>query len=157
MTTEKKIISAVVIVTVLLVGGAVFLLGKDSFTPMPEDQIVTRKGLHWHPKLTILINGQKQSFPNGIGLNGTVHNPVHTHDDADQDVVHMEFEGLVTKDQTKLSNFFQIWGKDFSSRKILDKEATSEGQITMTVNDVENRDFENYFMKDGDNIKIKYE
>ena len=71
--------------------------------------------------------------------------------------MHMEMEGLVIKDDTKLGNFFQIWGKDFSSKKILDKEATVEGQIKMTVNGNDNRDFENYLMKDGDNIEVKFE
>ncbi len=157
MTTEKKIIGILVIGTVAILGGAVFFLSKGGSTSVPEDQIVARSGLHWHPKLAIFLGGQKQPFPDSIGLNGPVHNPIHTHDDANQDIIHMEFSGMVTKDQTKLSKFFQIWGKDFNSMKLLDKEASSGGVIKMTVNGEENKDFENYMMKDGDKIEVRYE
>lgn len=157
MTIEKKIIGSIIGFSIILVVGAVFWLGKDSFTPIPDDQIVTRTGLHWHPKLTILISGQKQELADGIGL-GSVHQRMHTHtEDYKEGVVHMEMQNLVTKDDTKLGKFFQIWGKDFNSKKILDKEATMEGQIKMTVNGTENKEFENYLMKEGDNIEIKYE
>ena len=158
MTTEKKILSLIGIGSVILVIGAVFWLGKDSFTPVSEDQIITRTGLHWHPKLAIYLNGQKQELADGIGMGGTVHQRMHTHtEDFKEGVVHMEMQGLVTKDDTQLGKFFQIWGKDFNSRKILDKEATAEGQIKMTVNGQGNTEFENYLMKEGDRIEIKYE
>ena len=157
MSTEKKVIGGIVAVTVIILIGAVFWLSKDSLTPIPDDQIITRTGLHWHPKLAIMINGQKQELVDGIGL-GTVHQRMHTHtEDFKEGVMHMEMEGLVTKEDTKLGNFFQIWGKDFNSMKILEKQATAEGQIKMTVNGQDNRDFENYLMKDGDNIEIRYE
>jgi len=154
---EKKVIGSIVAVTVAILVAAVFWLSKDSFTPIPDDQIITRKGLHWHPKLAIIISGQKQELADGIGL-GSVHQRMHTHtEDFKEGVMHMEMEGLVTKDDSKLGNFFRIWGKDFNSGKILDKEATVEGQIKMTVNGVENREFENYQMREGDNIEIRYE
>lgn len=157
MSTEKKIIGGVVVITVVILIGAVFWLSKDNSGGASEDQIITRTGLHWHPKLGIMINGQKQELADGIGL-GAVHQKMHTHtEDFKEGVMHMEMQGLVTKDDTKLGKFFQIWGKDFNSRKILDKEATVEGQIKMTVNGSENNEFENYMMKEGDNIEIKYE
>lgn len=157
MSTEKKVIGGIVAVTVIILIGAVVWLSKDSFSPIPEDQIITRTGLHWHPKLTMIINGEKQELTDGIGL-GSVHQPMHTHtEDFKEGVMHMEMQGLVTKDDTKLGKFFQVWGKDFNSMKILDKEATAQGQIKMTVNGAENKEFENYMMKDGDNIEIKYE
>lgn len=157
MSTEKKIIGGIVAITVIILIGAVFWLSKDSFSPIPQDQIITKTGLHWHPKLAIFINGEKRELEDGIGL-GAVHEKLHTHtEDFKDGVMHMEMEGLVTKDDTKLGNFFQVWGKDFNSMKILDKEATAEGQIKMTVNGAENKDFENYLMKDGDNIEIKYD
>ncbi len=157
MSTEKKVIGGIIVATVLLLIGAVVWLSKDSLTPTPDDQIITRTGLHWHPKLTMTISGQKQELADGIGL-GAAHQRMHTHtEDFKEGVMHMEMQGLVTKDDTKLGNFFRIWGKDFNSRKILDKEATMEGQIKMTVNGAENKEFENYMMKDGDNIEIRYD
>lgn len=156
MSPEKKIIGAVVVFTVIILAGVVFWLSKDSTGGISEDQIITRKGLHWHPKLSIIINGEKQELADGIGL-GAVHEKMHTHtEDFKEGVVHMEMEGLVTKDDTKLGKFFQVWGKDFNSRKILDREATSAGIIKMAVNGTENEDFGSYMMRDGDNIEIKY-
>ena len=165
MTTEKKVIGGIAILSIaLLVGGVFFLSATSSQSTsdnsnksVPESEIVARNGMHWHPKLSIYLKGEKQPFTNGIGLNGAVHNPIHTHDDADKDIVHMEFEGVVVKDDTKLSNFFKIWGKKFSSTQIFDKKNGEEGTVKMTVNGKGNTQFENYQMRDGDMIEIKYE
>jgi|SRR5581483_4084673 len=157
MTTEQKVIGGIVIATILILVGGVFLATKGQSSSVPEDQIISKAGIHWHPKLIINIKGEKQSFPAGIGLNGPIHNPIHTHEDATENIVHMEFERGLTKDQSKLANFFKAWGKEFSSNRILDQEATSAGMIKMFVNGAENQEFENYQMKDGDNIEIKYE
>src|SRR3990167_9889907 len=98
---EKKVIGSIVAVTVAILVAAVFWLSKDSFTPIPDDQIITRKGLHWHPKLSIIINGQRQELADGIGL-GSVHQRMHTHtEDFKEGVMHMEMEGLVTKEDTR--------------------------------------------------------
>ena len=157
MNTEKKIIGGILIMTVVILAGSVFFLTKDEKLNVSEDQIVTRNGLHWHPKLKININGQEQGLEDGIGL-GAVHQKLHTHtEDYQQGVVHMEMQGLVIKDDTKLGKFFQVWGKKFNSSMIFDKISGPEGNVKMFVNGKENNDFENYLMKDGDNIEIKYE
>lgn len=157
MNTEKKIIGLIGLVTIVILVGAVFFLTKSEKLNVPEDQIIARQGLHWHPKVTVTIKGEKQEIPANIGL-GAVHGKIHTHDtDNKEGVVHMEMQGLVIKEDTKLGKFFQAWGKDFNSRKILDQEASAEGIIKMIVNSQENKEFENYEMKDRDNIEIKYE
>jgi len=166
MTTEKKVIGGITLLSVaILVGGVFFLSGgsnsstssKSADISVPKSEILASNGMHWHPKLSIYIKGEKQPFTNGIGLNGAVHNPIHTHDDADKDIVHMEFQGVVTKEDTKLANFFKIWGKKFSSTQIFDKKNGEEGTVKMTVNGKGNTQFENYQMRDGDMIEIKYE
>lgn len=159
MSTEQKVIGGIGLLSLaILIGGVFFLTkGNTSSLPTPPVDIVTQSGLHWHPKLSIYIKGEKQPFTNGIGLNGAVHNPIHTHDDADKDIVHMEFQGVVTKEDTKLANFFKIWGKKFSSTQIFDKKNGEEGTVKMTVNGKGNTQFENYQMRDGDMIEIKYE
>ncbi|MBI2020853.1 hypothetical protein HYS94_05600 [Candidatus Daviesbacteria bacterium] len=124
---------------------------------MPEDQIISRKGIHWHPRLSIYIKGEKQEIPADFGL-GAVHSPIHTHAaDSKEGILHMELNGLVTKDETKLSKWFQLWGKQFNSNCIFDKCNGEEGMVSLRVNGQENKEFENYLMKDGDNIEIKYE
>ena len=69
----------------------------------------------------------------------------------------MEMSSLVTKDETRLKKWFQLWGKDFNSNCIFDKCNGPDGTIKIYVNGQENKEFENYLMKDGDNIEIKYE
>lgn len=157
MKTETKVIIGGAIFTILLVFGAVFLLSREEQVNVPEDQIISRKGIHWHPRLTILIKGEKQEIPADFGIGG-VHLPIHTHAaDNKEGVLHMEMSGLVTKDETKLSKWFQLWGKQFNSICIFDKCNGSDGTVKMTVNSQENTEFENYLMKDGDRIEVKYE
>lgn len=157
MTTDHKIIGGIGLVTIGILVGGVLLLSRNPANTVPEGDFITRSGLHWHPKVTVFIKGEKQAFPNGIGLNGAVHDPIHTHDDADKDIVHMEFGGLVKKANTKLGAFFQIWGKNFSSTTLFDKTNGDEGIIKMTINGKENTAFDNYLMKDGDSIEVRYE
>ncbi len=157
MTTEKKIIGGITLASVLILIGAVFFLSNGEKANVPEDQILARNGLHWHPKVTVTIKGEKQEIPANIGL-GAVHGKIHTHDqDNKEGVVHMEMQGVVTKDDTKLGKFFQVWGKDFNSTKLFDKTNGSDGTIKMLVNGRENKEFENYLMKDRDDVEIKYE
>lgn len=118
----------------------------------PEGDIVARNGLHWHADLSIDILGEMQDIPAGIGLARLPHNPMHTHDR--DSVIHMEFAGLVKKDDLKLSQFFNIWGKTFDRDCIFDKCSGQAGQLKMLVSGKENPDFENYAMKDGDKIAI---
>lgn len=160
MTTEHKVIGGIGILTLAILVGGVFFLskGNNPSASVPKDQIIAENGLHWHPKLTVTVKGQKQEIPTGIGLAGNIHQELHTHDeDAKDGVIHMEMKGLVTKDETKLLNFFRIWGKDFSSTQIFDKKNGEEGKVKMMVNGKENTEFQNYMMKDSDNIEISYE
>ena len=157
MSTENKIIIGGGVLTIIMIIGISFLLTNNSSSPITEEQIVSRNGLHWHPKLAVYIKGEKQEFSDSIGL-GAVHQKMHTHaEDYKDGVVHMEIEGLVTKDQTRLGNFFRIWGKEFNSTQLFDNKNSSEGTVKMAVNGKENKDFENYQMRDGDNIEIRYE
>ena len=159
MSTENKIIIGGGILMIIVIIGISFLLtnNSSSSTSVPNDQIVAQNGLHWHPKLTVYIKGEKQEFTDSIGL-GAVHQKMHTHaEDYKDGVVHMEMQGVVTKDETRLGNFFRIWGKEFNSTQLFDNKNSSEGTVKMAVNGKENKDFENYQMRDGDNIEIRYE
>jgi hypothetical protein len=158
MSTEKKIIGLIGLATIAILAGGVFFLTKSENPSVPESEIVERNGLHWHPKLTVTIKGKKQEIPANLGMSGQIHQELHTHDqDAKDGVIHMEMKGIVTKDETKIGNFFRIWGKEFTSTKIFDKTNGAEGMVKMIVNGKENKDFENYLMKDSDRIEIKYE
>lgn len=157
MSTETKVIGSIALATILILVGGIFLLTRSENPNVPEDQIVARQGLHWHPRVTVSIKGEKQEIPANLGL-GAVHGQIHTHDtDNKEGVIHMEMKGLVVKEDTKLVHFFRTWGKDFNSTKLFDKTNGSDGSVKMTVNGQENTEFENYLMKDGDRVEIKYE
>ena len=110
-----------------------------------DPSVISRNGIHWHPQLEIYVKGEKIEIPHGLGLSG-VHNPIHTHDDLP--IIHLEFEGLVKQDDVRLGDFFSVWGKDMRSFGT---------NMRMTVNGQENTEFENYHMRDGDKIELRYE
>lgn len=121
--------------------GFIWLAGSR---PTASAEVISRNGLHWHATLSIIIGGEKQIIPADIGL-GVVHNPLHTHET--DGVIHMEFNGLVTSEDLKLGKFFEVWKRDFYG----------DGKtVKILVNGEENKEFENYMMKDGDVIEMYY-
>lgn len=153
MTTEHKVIGGIALLTVVILVGGVSLLSlqQSKEASIPEGEVISRKGIHWHPQLSISAKGKQQEIPANLGIGG-VHQPVHTHDSSG--TLHVEIGGVVTRDKIKLDNFFRIWGKKFSSECVVDE---CGGKVTMLVNGKENKELENYLMKDKDSIEIKYE
>lgn len=119
-----------------------------------NDAIIAHNGIHWHPKLDIYIKGILQTIPAGVGLSPIEH-PIHTHDP--DNVIHLEFSGLTTVNNTRLQEFFIIWGKQFNSNCIFDNCNGPSGTVKMFVNGKPNNEFEKYPMKDYDQIEIRYE
>ena len=119
-----------------------------------DPDMISREGLHWHPILEVYVNGEKQVIPANIGIGGQYSSlpmgmsPIHTHDDAVDGVVHLEFSGLVRKDDITLGKFIENWGKDINS---------FGSDVKMTVNGAENVELGNYVMRDGDKIELRYE
>jgi len=143
----KKFVTIVVLVIILLVGGAWWSKSLQSNDP----NIISKNGIHWHPELTILIKGEKQTIPQNIGIGPQYPSnmtPVHTHDDATEGIIHLEFEGVVRKKDITLGQFFGIWGKDINS---------FGSNVKMTVNELENNELLNYVMHDKDKIILNYE
>ena len=105
MNTERKVLIGIAATSLLILLGGIWLVSKSSDVNVPEDQIIARQGLHWHPKLTVTIKGQSQELGENIGM-GAVHGKLHTHtEDFKQGVVHMEMKGLVIKERS--SDHFQ--------------------------------------------------
>ena len=116
--------------------------------PVPESDIVSRSGFHHHPEITIYVKGEKQQIPAEIGL-VPVHQSIHTHtEDNKQGVIHLEFQGLVRKQDIMLGQFFKSWGKDINSFGT---------DLKMTVNGKVNTEYENYIMQNKDEIELRYE
>jgi|LNFM01.1.fsa_nt_gb hypothetical protein len=145
----KKYTSTIVIVSTLIlaVGLIWWAEANQSTSPAsPDGEVLSLKGMHAHPQLEIYVKGEKMTIPQNIGLSGAAHQPTHTHDDVP--IIHLEYPARVTKDDTRLGKFFTVWGKDFREF----------GQtVTMTVNGEPNTELENYQMKDGDKIELRYE
>jgi len=148
--TLKRLLGtgAVVLAASGAVGGIAWYIATR-----PPAEVVSRSGLHWHAGLRIVIKGKRWDPPANVGI-GVVHNPVHTHDP--DGVVHLEFKGLVTTEDLRLSEFFRAWGERFDRDCILEYCNGAGGTVRMFVNGEENREFERYMMKDRDKIEITY-
>lgn len=127
----------------ITIAGIAWLIAAQP--PIPESDIVSRNGLHWHAQLAIYVKGVQQEIPANIGMLGN-EMPVHTHDATGE--IHLEMSGLVRKTDITLGRFFKVWGKDMNS---------FGAKVEMTVNGKENTDYENYLMQDKDNIELHYE
>lgn len=146
---KEIILWAIAIGVVGSVGVWLFTLPK-----LPEAQIISNAGIHWHPNVSITIKGEKVTVPANIGI-GAVHSAMHTHE-ADG-TVHTEYAGVVREKDLRLGKFFETWGEDFSSKGVMGNIDGKGGILRMTVNGEDNSDFENYLMQDGDKIEIIFE
>lgn len=95
--------------------------------------------------MNIYVKGVKQEIPAGIGLSG-IEIGMHTH--GKDNIIHMEYSGLVRKEDLTIAKFFKNWGKDFNS---------FGSSVKMTVNGKENTELQNYIMQDKDKIELRYE
>ncbi|MEK7098858.1 MAG: hypothetical protein AAB908_03060 [Patescibacteria group bacterium] len=139
-----KTILSIGAVVALLIGGVWW---TNSLAKSDPD-VLARNGMHSHPTLAIYVKGEKQEIPANIGI-GATHSPMHTHtEDAAQGVVHLEFSGMVRTEDAMLGEFFKNWGKDMRS---------FGSNMRMTVNGVENTEYERYIMRDKDVIELHYE
>jgi|SRR3989344_2356611 len=146
----------------VIIGIAALFGGSIWWSKSLQDKdlnIIARNGLHWHPVLEIYVGGEKQVTPSDLGIgiqyaSQPTYDPsmkmtaVHTHDDADEGIIHLEFGSIVRKEDTKLSSFFDIWGKDINS---------FGSNVSMVVNNELNMQLGDYEMKDGDKIELRYE
>ena len=147
-----KNFSVVLIGVLVLIVGAVWW--SKSLQSKDLDVVVARNGLHAHPVLEIYAKGERQSIPQNIGIGGQYSSlpmgmsPIHTHDDAVDGIIHLEFSGIVRESDITLGEFLKTWGKDVNS---------FGSNVKMTVNEVENLELDKYIMGDGDRIELRYE
>jgi len=109
-------------------------------------------GMHIHPNLRIIANGQVQKIPANTGVSAACMRPLHAHDSTGK--LHIEFP---RHRNFTLGEFFKVWGKPFSDSQILDYVVDANHIISVTVNGEENTEYENFILKDTDRIEIKYE
>ncbi|MBI4133990.1 MAG: hypothetical protein HY475_01050 [Candidatus Terrybacteria bacterium] len=153
----QKVKNAILLAAVLFgLGGAAWALVRwgGGGEPLRDEDVLSRNGLHWHASLSIPILGKEQEIPANIGI-GAIHSPIHTHEE--DGIIHLEIQGLVTKDDTKLGRFFENWDRTFNADCIFEFCNGPEGTLRMLVNGQENTEFAQYPMKDGDKIEVRYE
>ena len=169
----KKIRNWVIFIIVigLIVWGIIALTPKYDITELNVNlegknlDIIPSGATHWHPHLSIKINGENYPIPANIGISiGRVSDaevatdmgmaPTHTHDSGG--TIHLENKNPRKKPETfALGYFFYIWDKNFDSTCIFEY-CTDKGTLKMYINGEENTEFENYIMRDLDEILIEY-
>ena len=143
-------------------GGIVILLLIWSMLSIPTPELKgshagdSTNPVHWHIPISLDICGKKMDMPEGEGKHGLVHG----HKDKQ---LHVEGQIFKTKD-VRLTKYFESVNIPFSSTQVSNlkngdtcKGSSSPGKVTLLVNGVENFDFENYILKDGDEIVVSFE
>lgn len=170
-----KTIVGIVGVSIVILGG-VIVAGSNSRSSMEklsssftgDDATVVADGaVHWHPKLSIVINGETRAIPADVGIGTQYANQlfyddmmgmtdVHTHDASG--TLHWEvMQGPVKKGHAKLKVFFDVWGQPFDREQLMERTNGPDGSVRMTVNGQPNDQFEQYVVQDGDEIELRYE
>lgn len=151
---KKKIRNWIIFIVIvgLIIGGFYYLIKKDVESEALLDFEAPKGAIHWHPHLTIKIDGEDQYIPANTGITSSIHYPIHIHEE--DNILHME-NNNPTKKTVTLGYLFEVWGEKFNKDCIFDY-CTDKGTLKMYVNGKENFDFENYFMHDKDEILIEY-
>lgn len=131
---------------------AVYFVGTAP--KVPASEYLSTTGLHYHPHITITVNGENVPVPPNIGI-GAVHNPIHTHE-ADS-IIHLEFEGRVKKSDTNLGKFFALWGKEWTATSFMGYPIDATHKLIMKVDGVESTEYGDLLMKDKQQIELIYQ
>lgn len=146
----------------IVVGVALLVLGAWAagvYLPRSEPEQMT----HWHPTLSISINGVPQTVPPNIGIDPALYRdhsldshsmmsmaPLHTHDTSGQ--IHVEWMGSTEK--ATVGNFFRIWGQSFDSGQLLGHQAGPGHQVRMVVDGTPAPVSQYLLLRDGMSIAI---
>lgn len=146
------VIAGVIGGSVLLMAGLAFLGGRPR-QPITDVMAACVQhdgvGMHIHPHLKIVIDGEERTIPSEVGIAQGCMRPIHTHDDTG--MIHLEFP---TTQEVRLGQFFQIWQQSFSQQQILDRTIGAEDVLRVTVNGEETSELENLVLHDKDDIVI---
>ena len=142
---------AVVIVIAIII----FYFNSNSCKNIPVEELgitghTSSLALHYHVDLKIIIDGEEFFIPSDIGVEKNLMRAVHTHDSSG----HVHIEGPCKRDFI-LGDFFKIWQKNFDSQCIFNS-CVDKGELKMSVNGVENKEFNNLVLKDKQEILVEY-
>jgi hypothetical protein len=106
---------------------------------------------HIHMILEIYILDKKQVIPTNAGITKGCMHVIHTHDESGE--LHIESPYY---HRFYLKDFFTIWGKTFNRNCIFEYCVDENHTLLFFVNGVENNEYENLPLRDGDTIRIVY-
>ncbi len=146
MSKYKNTFIAVGVAAVLLALFIVPRLGKPNLSGdgsgvpclVPNADLV----IHWHPMLTITVDGKDEEIPANIGLGGSCEHALHTHDTTGT----LHVESQTVRDYT-LTDFFNVWGKT------IDRPGYT---VSMTVDGKPSAELGNALLKDKEQIVLTY-
>ena len=139
-STQKKIISVFIIFA--------FLGSSLTYAIIYAFPVENQQGT-WVARVSILIFGELQQIPAGVGIT----------DDTRQKVYTLDYDNLIYKDtdeQVTLGDFFDIWDQNFNSTCILDYCNNENSSMVMYVNGAINTQYELYKIQNQDSIIIDY-
>jgi cyclophilin family peptidyl-prolyl cis-trans isomerase len=121
-------------------------------------------------RLNLFVNGVREVIPKDVGIAPGVVAPVHSHNVSGE--IHFNPSESTTQlpggRPANLGDFFQIWRTNagnagnnpnaiFTSTNLLGHQTDANHVIRMFVNGVPNTQYENYVMRDNDEITIMYD
>lgn len=109
--------------------------------------------IHYHPLLSVLVNGRRVAVPANIGIDPTK-DPMdmaglHTHDTGG--TIHVE-----GADHATLGKFFRIWGVPFSAKQLGPYNSSGRRAVRMWVNGRPSHAFDRLKLADRQRIVITY-
>ena len=108
--------------------------------------------MHIHPLLEIYIEDEQVFVPPNIGIDAQCMRALHTHEGTGK--IHVEYPEPY---EFTLGDFFAVWRQPFNKDQIFDYVPGDTHQIRMTVDGVENTDYEDLVLEDLQQIVIYYE
>ena len=154
----------------LLYGGAalavIILIGI--FLSLPKSEPVDLEtgtlsfplgNIHWHATPLVYVCGE--NIPTPVPTPGTHlgSNLLHTHDDR---LAHVE-GSVASPNQITLGIYMANIGMRFSETQLVDKKNGDlcpdgeTGTVKLVVNEVENTQLNNYVIRDGDTMEMRFE
>lgn len=101
--------------------------------------------LHIHPRLSIVVDGEKEAVPANIGIRENCMAEVHTHDTTGE--LHIETVTVERGDLFTLQDFFDVW----------EMELEREGYVVQVFhNGREQEMLSDVPLRDGENLEIVY-
>ena len=131
-------------IIILIVIFAILLLGYNRWRELGYYH-ASPQSIHWHANLAIKIGGVWQVVPLGVGLQNQIEHPESLHTHTDDGKIHIEITGPVQARKIMLGRFFEMWDRKFDWHG-----------ARMFVNGVENYDYQNYVIRDGDKIEVDF-